>query len=126
MIVPYVAAVSYDVCRAVPRSQRERRPGPGRDALADDLVGRPALRPARHHRRLLPGPGPGPGRDDGRHHADRQQARHPGPFALGNSIASVIANEFTEADLRPLPVGPGGTGPCCCWSAWWSTPWPGC
>ena len=49
-----------------------RRRWPWRDALADNLERRAALRPAGHRRRRLPGAGPGAGRDDGRHHAHRQ------------------------------------------------------
>ena len=75
MIVPYVASVSYDVIRAVPRSQREGSLALGATRWQTIWhVVLPYARPG-HRRRLLPGSRARPGRDDGRHHADRQQGR---------------------------------------------------
>jgi phosphate transport system permease protein len=108
MIVPYVTAVSYDVCLAVPRSQREAalalgatrwqmiwsavlpyaRPGIvgacflalgralGETMAVTMLIGNKPFMPERVQDFLDP---------------DKTI------FALGNTIASVIANEFTEA-----------------------------
>ncbi len=98
MIVPYVASVSYDVCRAVPRSQRE-----GSYALG-------ATRWQTIWRVILPYARPGIigagflalGRALGETMAvtmliGNKATISASPYALGNSIASVIANEFTEA-----------------------------
>jgi phosphate transport system permease protein len=98
MIVPYIAAVSYDVCRAVPNSQRD-------GALALGATRWQTIRSV-----ILPYARPGIvggcflalGRALGETMAVTMLiGNRPGislsPFALGNSIASVIANEFTEA-----------------------------
>ena len=100
MIVPYIAAITYDVCQAVPRSQREGALAVGATRWQTIWKRRAALRPARHHRRLLPGPGPGPRRDDGRHHAHRQHGPRSSlsPFAPGDTIPSVIATSTCNAD----------------------------
>jgi phosphate transport system permease protein len=98
MIVPYVAAVSFDVCRAVPQSQRA-----GALALS-------ATRWQVIWRVVLPYARPGIvggcflalGRALGETMAvtmligNRPEIKL-SLFAQGNSIASVIANEFTEA-----------------------------
>ncbi len=98
MIVPYIAAISFDVCRAVPKSQRE-------GALALGATRWQTIRSV-----VLPYARPGIigagflalGRAIGETMAvtmligNRPQISL-SPFALGNSIASVIANEFTEA-----------------------------
>jgi phosphate transport system permease protein len=98
MIVPYVAAVSYDVCRAVPRSQRE-----GSLALG-------ATRWQTIWSVVLPYARPGIvgacflalGRALGETMAvtmligNRPEIKL-SPFALGDSIASAIANKFNEA-----------------------------
>jgi len=101
MIVPYVTAVSYDVCQAVPRSQRE-----GALSLG-------ATRWQMIWSVLLPYARPGIvgasflalGRALGETMAVTMlignKARIEGSiFALGNTIASAIANEFTEADYN--------------------------
>jgi phosphate transport system permease protein len=98
MIVPYIAAVSFDVCRAVPSAQREA-------ALA---LG--ATRWQTIWKAVLPYASPGIiggsflalGRALGETMAvtmliGNRTELSLSPFALGNSIASVIANEFTEA-----------------------------
>ncbi len=98
MIVPYITSVSFEVCRAVPRSQRE-----GAYAL-----GASRWQMIRHA--VLPYARPGIfgscflalGRALGETMAvtmliGNQTAIRFSPFAMGNSIASVIANEFTEA-----------------------------
>jgi phosphate transport system permease protein len=98
MIVPYIAAVSFDVIRAVPRSQRE-----GSLALG-------ATRWQTIRRVVLPYARPGIiggcflalGRALGETMAvtmliGNETLISLSPFARGNSIASVIANEFTEA-----------------------------
>lgn len=98
MIVPYVAAIAYDVCQAVLRSQRE-----GALALSATRwqmiwsVVLPYARPG-----ILGGGFLALGRALGETMAvtmligNRPEIRF-SPFALGNSMASVIANEFTEA-----------------------------
>ena len=98
MIVPYITAVSYDACRAVPRAQRE-------GALALGATRWQTIRSV-----VLPYARPGIiggcflalGRALGETMAvtmliGNRPAISLSPFALGNSIASVIANEFTEA-----------------------------
>jgi phosphate transport system permease protein len=98
MILPYIAAVSYDVCRAVPNSQRD-------GALALGATRWQTIRSV-----ILPYARPGIvggcflalGRALGETMAVTMLIGNGmgisfSPFALGNSIASVIANEFTEA-----------------------------
>jgi phosphate transport system permease protein len=106
MIVPYVAAVSYDVCRAVPSAQRAA-------ALALGATRWQMIRGA-----VLPYARPGIiggcflalGRALGETMAvtmligNRPEIRWSPfpigewtPFAVGDSIASAIANQFTEA-----------------------------
>jgi phosphate transport system permease protein len=98
MIVPYVAAVSYDVCRAVPRSQREAALALG--ATRWQMIWSAVLPYARPG--IIGGCFLALGRALGETMAvtmligNRPQIIL-SPFALGNSIASVIANEFTEA-----------------------------
>jgi phosphate transport system permease protein len=98
MIVPYVAAVSFDVIRAVPHSQRE-----GAFALGASrwhgiwTVVLPYARPG-----IIGGSFIALGRALGETMAvtmligNKTQIDF-SPLAWGNSIASVIANEFTEA-----------------------------
>jgi phosphate transport system permease protein len=103
MIVPYIAAVSYDVLQAVPRSQRE-------GSLALGATRWQTIRSV-----VLPYAAPGIigggfialGRALGETMAvtmligNRTYLPWPiwmaTPFDLGNSIASIIANEYTEA-----------------------------
>jgi phosphate transport system permease protein len=101
MILPYITAISYDVCQAVPRSQRE-----GSLALG-------ATRWQTIWRVVLPYARPGIiaasflalGRALGETMAvtmligNRDEVRF-SPFALGDSIASRIANQLNEADSR--------------------------
>lgn len=98
MVLPYVAAVSYDACRAVPQSQRE-----GALALG-------ATRWQMIWGAVLPSARPGItsacflalGRALGETMAvtmligNRPETRW-SPFAPGDSLASGIANQFTEA-----------------------------
>jgi phosphate transport system permease protein len=99
MILPYVTAISYDVCQAVPRSQRE-----GSLALG-------ATRWQTIWRVVLPFARPGIvaasflalGRALGETMAvtmlvGNQAVIDLSPFALGDSIASKIANSLNEAD----------------------------
>ena len=101
MILPYITAISYDVCQAVPRSQRE-----GSLALG-------ATRWQTIWRVVLPFARPGIvaasflalGRALGETMAvtmliGNQAEIHLSPFALGDSIASRIANQLNEADSR--------------------------
>jgi len=98
MVVPYVASISFDVLRAVPRSQREA-------GLALGATRWQTIRSL-----VLPYAWPGIlggcfialGRALGETMAVTMLiGNRPdislSPFAMGNSIASVIANEFTEA-----------------------------
>jgi phosphate transport system permease protein len=98
MIVPYIAAVSFDVCRAVPNSQRD-------GALALGATRWQTIRSV-----ILPYARPGIiggcflalGRALGETMAvtmliGNRPEISLSPFALGNSIASIIANEFAEA-----------------------------
>jgi phosphate transport system permease protein len=98
MIVPYIAAISYDVCQAVPRSQRE-------GSLALGATRWQTIRGV-----VLPYARPGIvggcflalGRALGETMAvtmligNRPEIAL-SPFALGDSIASVIANQYMEA-----------------------------
>ena len=99
MIVPYVAAVSFDVCRAVPRSQRQ-----GALALGATrwqviwTVVLPYARPG-----IIGGCFLALGRALGETMAVTMLIGNKAqislsPFSLGDSIASVIANQFAEAD----------------------------
>lgn len=101
MILPYITAISYDVCQAVPRSQRE-----GSLALG-------ATRWQTIWRVVLPYARPGIvaasflalGRALGETMAvtmliGNLAEIHLSPFALGDSIASRIANQLSEADSR--------------------------
>jgi len=98
MIVPYVASISFDALRAVPRSQREA-------GLALGATRWQTIRSL-----VLPYAWPGIlggcfialGRALGETMAVTMLiGNRPdislSPFAMGNSVASVIANEFTEA-----------------------------
>ncbi len=99
MVLPYITAISYDVCQAVPRSQRE-----GSLALG-------ATRWQTIRNVVLPYARPGIiaasflalGRALGETMAvtmliGNQAVIDPSPFALGDSIASRIANQLNEAD----------------------------
>jgi phosphate transport system permease protein len=98
MIVPYVASVSFDVIRAVPRSSRE-----GALALGStrwQMIWRVVLPSARPG--IIGGSFLALGRALGETMAvtmliGNKPSISLSPFAMGNSIASVIANEFTEA-----------------------------
>jgi phosphate transport system permease protein len=98
MIVPYVAAVSYDVIRAVPRSQREASLALGatRSQTIWSVV-LPFARPG-----IIGGCFLALGRALGETMAvtmligNRSEISY-SIFSKGNSIPSVIANEFTEA-----------------------------
>lgn len=105
MIVPYVASVSYDVCRAVPRSQREGSLALGATRWQTIWhVVLPYARPG-----IVGGCFLALGRALGETMAvtmlignqtyipQSWQELLKLPFAMGNSIASVIANEYTEA-----------------------------
>jgi phosphate transport system permease protein len=100
MIVPYVTAVSYDVCRAVPKSQREA-------ALALGATRWQMIRSA-----VLPYARPGIlgacflalGRALGETMAvtmliGNKAVIEWSPFAMGDSIASIVANQFKEASF---------------------------
>ncbi|MBX9628506.1 MAG: phosphate ABC transporter permease subunit PstC [Gemmataceae bacterium] len=99
MVLPYITAIGYDVCQAVPRSQRE-----GSLSLG-------ATRWQTIRRVVLPYARPGIvaasflalGRALGETMAvtmliGNQAVVGTSPFALGDSIASRIANQFNEAD----------------------------
>jgi phosphate transport system permease protein len=110
MIVPYVAAVSFDVCRAVPRAQREAALALGATRWQTIWsVVLPYARPG-----IIGGCFLALGRALGETMAVTMLIGNKAiiawapveitlgdleftPFALGNTIASVIANEFTEA-----------------------------
>jgi phosphate transport system permease protein len=98
MILPYIAAVSFDVIRSVPRSQRE-----GGLALGSSrwqVISRVVLPYARPG--IIGGCFLALGRALGETMAvtmliGNRRIISLSPFAKGNSIPSVIANEFTEA-----------------------------
>lgn len=98
MILPYIVAISYDVCRAVPTSQRDGAYALGAtrwQMIRDVLL--PFARPG-----IIGGCFLALGRALGETMAVTMLIGNKtdinfSPFAMGNSIASVIANEFTEA-----------------------------
>jgi phosphate transport system permease protein len=98
MIVPYIAAVSFDVIRAVPRSQREGSLALGATRWQTIWhVVLPYARPG-----ILGGAFLALGRALGETMAvtmliGNKSIISLSPFTMGNSIASIIANEFTEA-----------------------------
>src|SRR5262245_18302157 len=97
MIVPYIAAVSYAVCRAVPRAQREASLALG--ATRWQTIWKVVLPYARPG--IVGGCFLALGRALGETMAVTMLIGNSpvislSPFALGNSIASVLANEFTE------------------------------
>jgi phosphate transport system permease protein len=98
MIVPYVAAVGYDVCQAVPSAQRAGALALG--ATRWQMIWRVVLPYARPG--LVGGCFLALGRALGETMAvtmliGNQPEIALSPFAMGDSIASVIANQFTEA-----------------------------
>jgi phosphate transport system permease protein len=98
MILPYVAAVSFDVCRSVPRSQREA--GYALGATRWQVIRSVVLVNARPG--IIGGSFIALGRAIGETMAvtmliGNRNEIHFSPFAMGNSIPSVIANEYTEA-----------------------------
>src|SRR5262249_42302809 len=98
MIVPYIAAVPFHSCPAVPRSPREGALGPGASRWQTIWsVVLPYARPG-----ILGGCFLALGRALGETMAvtmliGNRPVIDVSLFAVGNSIASVIANEFTEA-----------------------------
>jgi phosphate transport system permease protein len=98
MIVPYVASVSFDVIRAVPRAQREGALSLG--ATRWQTIQRVVLSYARPG--IVGGCFLALGRALGETMAvtmliGNKTTISLSPFVMGNSIASVIANEFQEA-----------------------------
>jgi phosphate transport system permease protein len=98
MILPYVAAVSFDVCRSVPRSQREA--GYALGATRWQVIRSVVLVNARPG--IIGGTFIALGRAIGETMAvtmliGNKTEIHLSVFSMGNSIPSVIANEFTEA-----------------------------
>src|SRR5262249_18340542 len=99
MIVPYIAAISYDVCQAVPRAQREGSLALG--ATRWQTIWRVVLPYARPG--IVAGAFLALGRALGETMAvtmlignrDVIQAL---PFGLGDSIASRLANQYMEAN----------------------------
>jgi phosphate transport system permease protein len=98
MIVPYIASVSFDVIRAVPRSLREGSLALGATRWQTIwMVVLPCARPG-----IIGGCFLALGRALGETMAvtmliGNKAVISLSPFSLGNSIPSVIANEFTEA-----------------------------
>ena len=99
MIVPYIAAISYDVCQAVPRSQREGSLALG--ATRWQTIWRVVLPYARPG--IIAGAFLALGRALGETMAvtmligNRDQINL-SLFAVGDSIASRLANQYMEAD----------------------------
>jgi len=99
MILPYITAIGYDVCQAVPRSQREGSLALGATRWQTIWnVVLPYARPG-----LLAASFLALGRALGETMAvtmliGNQAVIDASPFALGDSIASRIANQLNEAD----------------------------
>jgi phosphate transport system permease protein len=103
MIVPYVAAVSFDVCQAVPRAQREGSLALG--ASRWQTISRVVLPYARSG--IIGACFLALGRALGETMAvtmliGNATEIHLTPFAPGDSIASRIANQFNESKTDPL------------------------
>ncbi len=104
MIVPYIAAISYDVCQAVPRSQREGALALG--ATRWQTIWRVVLPYARPG--IIAGAFLALGRALGETMAVTMLIGNDrgvislSPFAKGDSIASVLANVYMEADYSLL------------------------
>lgn len=99
MVLPYITAISFDVCQAVPRSQREGALAVGASQWQTIwLVVLPYARPGIFAASFL-----ALGRALGETMAvtmliGNQAVIDLSPFATGNSIASKIANSLNEAD----------------------------
>ena len=106
MIVPYIAAIYYDVCQAVPRSQREGSLALG--ATRWQTIWRVVLPYARPG--IIGGGFLALGRALGETMAvtmligNRDEHRDPSLFAVGDSIASRLANQYMEADTDLFPL----------------------
>jgi phosphate transport system permease protein len=104
MILPYIAAISYDVCQAVPRSQREGALAVG--ATRWQTIWRVVLPYARPG--IIAGAFLALGRALGETMAVTMLIGNDrgvislSPFAKGDSIASVLANVYMEADYALL------------------------
>ena len=98
MVVPFITAVGREVLLAVPNTQREAALALGATRWETTRIA--VLRYGRlgPDRRDPARPRPGARRDDGGDHGDRQSPEVAvSLFAPGYTMASVIANEFTEA-----------------------------
>jgi phosphate transport system permease protein len=104
MILPYIAAITYDVCQAVPRSQREGALAVG--ATRWQTIWRVVLPYARPG--IIAGAFLALGRALGETMAvtmligNERGVISLSPFAKGDSIASVLANVYMEADYALL------------------------
>ena len=110
MIVPYITAVSREVLLAVPKLAARGGARARRDALGDDRA--IAVLPLRHAPGIIGAILLGLGRALGETMAvtmviGNRPEISASLFAPGYTMASVIANEFTEATSRPLPVRAG-------------------
>ena len=98
MIVPFVLSVSREVLLAVPRDQREAALALGRDQMGIHLESGGAGGEDWDFRFRVPRARPRAGRNHGGHDGHRQQSQDCRvAFSPGYSIASVLANEFSEA-----------------------------
>jgi phosphate ABC transporter permease protein PstC/phosphate ABC transporter permease subunit PstA len=104
MIVPYIAAITYDVCQAVPRSQREGALALGATRWQTIWgVVLPYARPG-----IIAGAFLALGRALGETMAvtmligNERGVIDLSPFAKGDSIASILANLYQEADYDQL------------------------
>ena len=98
MILPIITSVSREILRSVPGLAARSGLRAGRDALGGHPHRRVELCQKGLVRRGHSGPGPRAGRNHGRDHGHRQPPQIAASlFAPGYTLASVIANEFTEA-----------------------------
>ena len=98
MILPIITSVSREILRSVPEPAARSRLRAGRHALGSHAHRRVELREERAVRRGDPRTRPRAGRNDGGDDGDRQPPEiAKSLFAPGYTLASVIANEFTEA-----------------------------
>ena len=99
MVIPFIASVMRDVFEVVPPMLKESAYGARRHHLGSGLERGAALHQDRRGRRHHARPRPRAGRDHGGdlRHRQRPSISAPRCSCPGNSIASALANEFTEA-----------------------------
>jgi hypothetical protein len=119
MVIPFIASVMRDVFETVPPVLKESAYGLGCTTWEVVATSCCPTREVGVIGGVMLGPGARAGRNDGGHLRDRQRqpARRQLLFAPGNSIASVLANEFGEADRGPAHPRRCSRSAWCCSSS---------